>query len=65
MNTQELVVAIIVIVCIAWLVYRKISKRKTGSPCDNCATGCELRSMMLEKQKKCRENNKKTKNCCH
>jgi hypothetical protein len=58
MNTQNLIVGILVVLCIAYIVYRSYRKKKDKDPCANCPTGCELHDMIQEKQKTCKRNKK-------
>jgi hypothetical protein len=65
MSVQDLIVFAIVAICLGLVLYRKFRKKKSNNPCDNCPTGCELHTMMMERQKECRSNQKKNNNCCH
>jgi hypothetical protein len=61
MNTQEMAVFALVLLCLCYVLYRIFGKKKKGgSPCDNCSTGCELHNMMLKKREEC-EKQKKNK----
>lgn len=63
MDTQEIIVYLIVLGCVGWILSHLFSfvKRtnKGESPCDSCATGCELRDLYKAKQLEC-EKEKET-----
>lgn len=66
---QSIIVITVVIACILYAGIRMAkffrSVSKGGNPCENCATGCDLRRMMDEKQRECTKNNRNNKkNCC-
>lgn len=55
---QEWAVAVLIVLCILQVVIRtrsffqKINKKT--SPCDSCASGCELKNQLNKKQQKCK-----------
>lgn len=57
MNWQEWVVGLLIVLCIARILYgiyvffHRVNKN--DNPCANCASGCELKEMMEKKQKEC------------
>ena len=68
-NWQEWVVGVLVVLCIARLVYGIYTffrrTRDSGNPCDSCVSGCELKDMIEKKRKECGVKKKSTKkNCC-
>lgn len=69
MNVQEIIVAVLVLICLG-IVLRKIflffkHAEENDNPCANCSSGCDLRQMMDEKKQQCRkESTQKKKNCC-
>ena len=69
MNWQEWVVGLLIILCVARILYgiyvffRRV--KENDNPCASCASGCELKDMMDKKRKECSSKKKKTKkNCC-
>ena len=66
---QEWVVALLIVLCVARMVYGIYnffcSTKNNENPCASCASGCELKDMMEKKRKECSSKKKKTKkNCC-
>jgi uncharacterized protein YneF (UPF0154 family) len=60
MSTQEIIVFLLVFICLGYVFFRYISKKRSGkSPCENCPTGCELHTMMMEKEQGCKGKKKK------
>lgn len=69
MSWQEIIVAIIGLVCLlivvrhVWSFFRP--SRKPGNPCANCSAGCDLKRMLEEKQRECALKDKnESKKCC-
>ena len=68
-NWQEWVVGVLVVLCIARIIYGIFlffrHTRENKNPCDSCVGDCELK-VMLEKNRKERGVKKKStkKNCC-
>ena len=69
MNWQEWVVGLLIILCVARILYgiyvffRRV--KENDNPCASCASGCELKDMMEKKRKECSSKKKNTKkNCC-
>lgn len=69
MNWQEWVVGLLIVLCVArilygiYLFFRRV--KESDNPCASCASGCELKDMMEKKQKECSSKKKNTKkNCC-
>ena len=69
MNWQYWIVILLVGLCFAevsrriYLFFRR--SQSNNNPCDNCASGCELRDLMDKKKKECKENQAPPKkNCC-
>ena len=68
-NWQEWVVGVLVVLCIARIIYGIFlffrHTRENKNPCDSCVSGCELRDMLEKKRKECGVKKKSTKkNCC-
>lgn len=66
---QEWVVALLLLLCAVRIgkgIYVFFSRmEKNNSPCDNCASGCELKDLYRRKQRDCaKERKKKKKSCC-
>ena len=68
-NWQEIIVAVILILCgfligrKTFLFFRKVQKKE--NPCDGCITGCELKRQLDEKRRECGTRKpKSTKKCC-
>lgn len=62
---QEWVVGGLLLLCVV-LMGRHICSffhqtKETGNPCDNCASGCELKRLLDEKRAKCGDVQKKKK----
>ena len=64
-NWQEWVVGVLIVLCIARVIYgiylffRRV--KENDNPCASCASGCELKDMMEKKQKECSSKKKNTK----
>ena len=68
-NWQEWVVGVLVVLCIARVIYGIFlffrHTRENQNPCENCVSGCELKGMMEKKRRECDVKKKSTKkNCC-
>ncbi len=68
-NWQEWAVGILIVFCVARIVYGIYlffhRTEVSENPCDTCVTGCELKDMMQKKRNECGAKNKSTKkNCC-
>ena len=68
-NWQEWVVGVLVVLCIARIIYGIFlffrRTRENKNPCDSCVSGCELKDMLEKKRKECGVKKKSTKkNCC-
>ena len=54
-NWQEWVVGVLVVLCIARVVYGIFlffrRTRENQNPCDSCVSGCELKDMMEKKER--------------
>lgn len=62
MNIQNTIVLILVLISVVYIIYRQVIVKKKGrSPCDYCSTGCELHTMMMKKERECKQNAKKTR----
>ena len=68
-NWQNWAVALILLLCIVrigqsvYLFFRKVKEKR--NPCENCATGCELKRLYEKKRSECSEERKEIKkNCC-
>ena len=65
MNWQEWVVGLLIVLCVArilygiYLFFRRV--KENDNPCASCASGCELKDMMEKKQKECSSKKKNTK----
>ena len=60
MSLQEIIVFALVLLSVAWVVYKKFFKRTRG--CDSCTADCQLRDLKKRaEQRKCCENNEKLK----
>ena len=65
MNWQEWVVGLLIILCVARILYgiyvffRRV--KENDNPCASCASGCELKDMMEKKRKECSSKEKKDK----
>ena len=62
MNWQEWVVGLLIVLCVArilygiYLFFRRV--KENDNPCASCASGCELKDMMEKKQKECSSKKK-------
>ena len=68
-NWQSWVVGVLVVACIARMIYgillffRRAKENK--NPCSTCVTGCELKDIVERKRMECPSKKKSTKkNCC-
>lgn len=56
MNSQEIILGIVILVCIAWIIRRTILcfKRinRGGSPCEGCPCGCNTHEGTCPNEKK-------------
>ena len=56
-NWQEWVVGVLVVLCIARIIYGIFlffrHTRENKNPCDSCVSGCELKDMLEKKRKEC------------
>ena len=68
MNWQEWVVGLLIVLCVArilygiYLFFRRV--KENDNPCASCASGCELNHMMENKQKECSSKKNNTKKKC-
>ncbi len=64
-NWQEWVVGVLVVLCIARIIYGIFlffrHTRENKNPCDSCVSGCELKDMLEKKRKECGVKKKKYK----
>ena len=64
-NWQEWVVGVLVVLCIARIIYGIFlffrRTRENKNPCDSCVSGCELKDMLEKKRKECGVKKKSTK----
>ena len=64
MNWQEWVVGLLIVLCVArilygiYLFFRRV--KESDNPCASCASGCELKDMMEKKQKECSSKKNET-----
>ena len=68
-NWQEWIVGLLLLLCavrIGMSVYSFFRRTKENSnPCENCASGCELKRQLDKKQQECKVTKKHPKkNCC-
>ena len=68
-NWQEWVVGVLIVLCIARVIYGIYlffrRTRESENPCDSCVSGCDLKDMMEKKRQECGVKKKSTKkNCC-
>ena len=68
-NWQEWVVGVLVVLCIARIIYGIFlffrRTRESENPCDSCVSGCDLKDMMEKKRQERGVKKKSTKkNCC-
>lgn len=65
---QEWIVGILIVLCIARMVYSIFlffrRARENKSPCTTCVSGCELKDMMDRKRKECQTKKKSAKKKC-
>lgn len=68
-NWQTWVVAVILLLCVirigqnVYSFFRKVKEKR--NPCENCASGCELKQLYDKKRSECSAQRKETKkNCC-
>ena len=66
-NWQEWVVGVLVVLCIARIIYGIFlffrRTRENKNPCDSCVSGCELKDMLEKKRKECGVKKKSAKPC--
>ena len=64
-NWQEWVVGLLVVLCIARVVYGIFlffrRTQENQNPCESCVSGCELKDMMETKRRECDVKKKSTK----
>lgn len=67
-NWQNWAVALILLLCIVRIgqrVYAFFMKvREKRNPCENCATGCELKQLYEKKRSECSDGKKEIKKKC-
>ena len=68
-DRQEWVVALLIVLCVARMVYGIYnffrSTKNNENPCASCASGCELKRQLDKKQQECKVTKKHPKkNCC-
>lgn len=67
-NWQSWVVALVLLLCVIrigqriYSFYRTIKEKR--NPCENCATGCELKELYDKKRAECSGARKETKKKC-
>ena len=68
-NWQEWVVGVLIVLCIARVIYgiylffRRV--KENDNPCASCASGCELKNLYDKKRAECSGvTKKKKKSCC-
>lgn len=67
-NWQSWIVALILLLCIirigqgVYVFFRKVKEKR--NPCENCATGCELKELYEKKRNECSGGRKETKKKC-
>lgn len=68
-NWQNWAVALILLLCIVrigqrvYAFFMKVKEKR--NPCENCATGCELKRLYEKKRSECSDERKEIKkNCC-
>lgn len=59
MTYQEIIVFVLVLLSVAWIVYRRFIKKKRGCSCDTCTADCKIRDLVRQKQQICDKCNKK------
>ena len=64
-NWQEWVVGVLIVLCIARVIYGIYlffrRTRESENPCDSCVSGCDLKDMMEKKRQECGVKKKSTK----
>lgn len=64
-NWQEWVVGVLIVLCIARVIYGIYlffrRTRESENPCDSCVSGCDLKDMMEKKRQECGVKKKKYK----
>ena len=64
-NWQDWVVGVLVVLCIARVIYGIFRffrrTRENQNPCDSCVSGCELKDMMDKKRGECDVKKKSTR----
>ena len=67
-NWQDWVVGVLVVLCIARVIYGIFRffrrTRENQNPCDSCVSGCEIKDMMDKKRGECDVKKKSTKKKC-
>lgn len=62
-NWQEWVVGVLIVLCIARVIYGIYlffrRTRESENPCDSCVSGCDLKDMMEKKRQECGVKEKK------
>lgn len=67
-NWQNWAVALILLLCIVrigqsiYIFFRKVKEKR--NPCENCATGCELKQLYEKKRSECSVERKEIKKKC-
>ena len=69
MNWQEWVVGLLIILCVARILYGIYvffhRVKENDNPCASCASGCELKNLYDKKRAECSGvTKKKKKSCC-
>lgn len=63
-NWQEWVVGVLIVLCIARVIYGIYlffrRTRESENPCDSCVSGCDLKDMMEKKRQECGVKKKST-----
>ena len=68
MNWQEWVVGLLIVLCVArilygiYLFFRRV--KENDNPCASCASGCELKNLYDKKRAECSGVTKKKKKSC-
>jgi hypothetical protein len=58
MSLQEIIVFVIVLLAVAWIVYKRFIKKKGGCGCDTCTADCKMRDLVRQKRQDCPKCNK-------